>query len=473
MRNPFALVALGLSTMLVVLTPAAAHAGFATSCSFDAGTATVTAVIGSGDNATLIRNGSAIDFDGAPCGAATVTNTDQINISAPDPNTAETLTISEAQGTFAPGKTPEPDGSDEIEIGVTGLTDMNETLRFVGTSDADTITVGYTGTDLLPGTPGEPEVTYPAAVNTKEVDSGGGDDTVWMDRAYASVVNAGDGNDTIIAGCFLDSTYDGGPGDDTMSYDECDPAIGLTVHSLGAGSATATRDDGNGMPGVDDLAGIEQTIGTPENDTFFGSTSGTDRFDGVGGNDRFYALGADDTVDGGDGIDRFSFAASTVPVDVNLTDLTSIGDGTDSFANVEAIEGSPQADRFTGDPRTSGVIFIDGYGGRDMLDLRTATHRQFVWTTPDETNAPPTWARLEVRSIRRIQGSDRSDRIEVGDVNGNELRARFSGNGGDDLLVGGIHHDVLRGGPGDDTLDGNGRRDICYGGSGVNTYINC
>jgi Ca2+-binding RTX toxin-like protein len=96
-----------------------------------------------------------------------------------------------------------------------------------------------------------------------------------------------------------------------------------------------------------------------------------------------------------------------------------------------------------------------------------------VWTTPDETNAPPTWARLEVRSIRRIQGSDRSDRIQVGDVNGSELRARFSGNGGDDLLVGGIHHDVLRGGPGDDTLDGKARRDICYGGAGVNSYINC
>jgi len=80
---------------------------------------------------------------------------------------------------------------------------------------------------------------------------------------------------------------------------------------------------------------------------------------------------------------------------------------------------------------------------------------------------------LEVRDIRRIKGSDRADRIEVGDVNGKELHARFSGGIGNDLLVGGIHRDVLIGGAGDDTLNGGARLDRCDGGSGDNTYINC
>jgi len=119
------------------------------------------------------------------------------------------------------------------------------------------------------------------------------------------------------------------------------------------------------------------------------------------------------------------------------------------------------------------VIFIDGYGGRDVVDLRAATHRQFVLTSPEETNALPAWVKLLVKDIRKVHGSHLADRIEVGDVNGKELRAHFDGGGGDDVLVGGIHHDVLFGGAGDDTLDGKASRDVCYGGPGVNTYINC
>ena len=140
---------------------------------------------------------------------------------------------------------------------------------------------------------------------------------------------------------------------------------------------------------------------------------------------------------------------------------------------VEIIAGRVLADRFSGHPRTAGVIFIQGYSGRDVLDLRAATHRQFVWTTPSDVYTAPAWSRLVVQDIHRIKGSDRADRIAVGDVNGKELRARFSGGVGNDVLVGGIHRDVLIGGAGDDTLDGGARRDVCYGGSGVNTYLNC
>src|SRR6476659_1990710 len=159
MRNRLSVLTAAISVITVWVAPGVAQASAATSCSFDAGTATVTAVIGSGENATLLRNGSAIEFGGSACGAATVTNTDQINIDLPDQTTTESLTISMANGAFAPGKTAEGDGSDEIEI--TCLVSADEQLTFVGTGGDDTITVGFDGADLLPGTAGEKEVSYP------------------------------------------------------------------------------------------------------------------------------------------------------------------------------------------------------------------------------------------------------------------------------------------------------------------------
>ena len=67
----------------------------------------MTATIGSGQSPTLERSGDAITFDGSPCGDATVTNTDTINVAAPDVATIEGLTVSMAGGQFAPGKTAE------------------------------------------------------------------------------------------------------------------------------------------------------------------------------------------------------------------------------------------------------------------------------------------------------------------------------------------------------------------------------
>jgi Ca2+-binding RTX toxin-like protein len=471
MRNRFIVLAAVISAITVWLTPSVAQASVATSCLFDAGTATVTAVFGSGESATLIRNGSAIEFGGSACGAATVTNTDQINIDLPDQNTTESLTISMANGAFAPGKTPEGDGSDEIEIAVTGLWSGDEQLTFVGTGGDDTITVGFSGADLVPGTAGEQEVTYPGAANTKEVDAGAGNDTVWMERAYSSIVNAGDGDDSILAGCFADSTYDGGAGTDTMDFSACDVPFGVTVHALGGGSATAKR-DGGGTPGTDALSGIEEIIGSAANDTFYGST-GPDQFVGGDGNDWFLPWGGDDTIDGGRGYDTMTTGASTEPVTFDMSAEQATGEGTDTFANVEILQGSPGNDRFTGDPRTSGVIAVDGYGGRDVVDLRRATHRQFVWTSPvDALASAPGEISLFAQDIRRIRGSNRADRIEVGSLNGQEMRARFRGEGGDDRLLGGIYGDVLDGGPGNDVLNGAQGRDTCIGGSG-DVVLNC
>jgi len=307
-------------------------------------------------------------------------------------------------------------------------------------------------------------VTYAIVTDLVTLDGGQGDDSLFL-RAYQASVAGGQDDDDIIGQASFASTFAGDAGNDSVTIAD---NTGIIVQASSTnGDYTVNRSGA-----TDTLTGVETVAGDSGPDFFVGS-AGSDHFAGGAGNDRFVTLGGDDIVEGGDGVDRFSMGDATGSLDVNLTDLTSVGDGGDSFAGVEALEGSPHADRFTGDPRTSGLIFIDGYGGRDVLDLRSATHRQFVWTTPDEVNSAPSWVRLMVRNVRRIQGSAHGDRIEVGDVNGAELRARFSGQGGDDVLVGGIHHDVLHGGAGDDTLNGKARRDVCYGGDGNNTYISC
>lgn len=463
MRNRLALVAAAMSTVVVGLTPAVANASVATSCSFDAGTAAVTAVIGSGDNATLIRNGSAIEFGGAPCGAATVTNTDQINISAPDTSTDETLTISEAQGTFAPGKTAEADGSDEIEIVVDRSAE--DILAFVGTSGTDSITVDPYGADLIAGAPFEDEVSLAPVAGLVTLDGGGGDDVLSL-RAYEATVIGGPGDDQIAAGGSKASSYSGGTGVDSISFPW---TSGVVVHAT---DPSYDYDADRGLGVTDTLTSIESVTGTDGPDGFVGSDA-NDHFIGGAGNDLFIPLGGDDTIEGDDGVDQYSPGAGGAPLQIDLTAGTATGDGDDTFTGVEVLAGSVLADRFTGDPRTSGVIFIQGYGGRDVLDLREATHRQFVWTTPSDVYTPPSWSRLVVEDIRRIKGSDGADRIVVGDANGKELHARFSGGFGNDVLVGGIHRDVLMGGAGDDTLEGKARHDVCDGGSGADTFLNC
>jgi Ca2+-binding RTX toxin-like protein len=119
------------------------------------------------------------------------------------------------------------------------------------------------------------------------------------------------------------------------------------------------------------------------------------------------------------------------------------------------------------------VIAVDGYGGRDVVDLRSATHGQYVWTSPGGTiGLAPGDVSLFAQDIRRVRGSDLADRIEVGSENGLELRARFHGEGGDDRLIGGIHRDVLDGGSGNDTLNGKQGFDTCISDVG-DTVRNC
>jgi Ca2+-binding RTX toxin-like protein len=449
------LASLAAAAFVVALVPGTANASVATSCTFDAGTTTVTAVIGSGDNPSLIRNGDAIEFGGVACGAATVTNTDQINISAPDVDTTESLTISLAGGRFM-------DGS--AEIGIWANVAETEPLTFVGTSEPDDFFVRPEQANLNADASSTFEVTYPIGTRTVTVKGAGGSDAITT-KVYIASVSGGDGDDTLGSMDAGPSTYDGGPGADVISYEDGSNiyANGLTVQAHDATNATVDR--GNGAK--DTTQGIETIVGASTNDTFYGSPD-ADHFVGGDGNDWFMPLGGNDVIDGGSGLfDTFSVASSWYPVAFDMTAQTASGEGSDTFTDIEGLDGDLGDDTFRGDPTLHGFIRIDGGGGNDVLNLRTASSGQTVYLSAPLVTPP---AVLWVARVPRIIGSPYRDRFFffAGDV-----PAHFAGGRGNDRLVGGPLDDTLMGGAGNDRILGKGGTDTCDGGSSTNTITGC
>ena len=73
------------------------------------------------------------------------------------------------------------------------------------------------------------------------------------------------------------------------------------------------------------------------------------------------------SVDGGDGIDTFSYSGRIEPVTVTLDDLANDGQGDhdDNIAStIENVDGGSGADTITG---TSAANVLDGQGGGDVV----------------------------------------------------------------------------------------------------------
>jgi Ca2+-binding RTX toxin-like protein len=451
--------------VLLLWLPDIAQASIATSCTFDVGTATVTATLGSGEAATLERSGDAIVFAGSPCETAVVSNTDQINVAAPDDTTVEGLTISLDGGDFVPGKTTEADGDDEIEISVDIAND--DSLSILGSASADDIKVDVNGVDLLAGTPHEEEVTFVASILATITLNGGPAHDVLGMRAYAGTVQGGSGRDTITGEVNQPASYDGGPGVDLLTI--ADPN-GIIVTSTGAGSYDIQR-----TGGTDTTTDMERLAGGDARDVLFGGPA-EDEFFGRGGNDVFALLGGSNTAYGGQGFDALTYIQQASPVAIDMTSGKVLGKGsdvTDVFKSVETVQATEGDDLFAGDPIAGGILEIDGSVGHDVLDMHTAHQGQVVYLTPAFPITYPAWVRFVAESIRVVRGSRFHDHMAVGEANGVHPRARFLGLGGDDRLVGGSHHDVLEGGAGDDRLDGRGGRDICIGGPGTDVIERC
>src|SRR4051794_16027318 len=144
-----------------------------------------------------------------------------------------------------------------------------------------------------------------------------------LESALASVVvSASDGNDTLRvdgpSSASLTVVLDGGSGTgDTVDYSLAPAPVSV---DLGSGAASGL--------GTEQISGVENVVGSPQNDTVRGDN-------------------AENVLNGGGGVNTVDYSGSA-PGTINLTTGTVSGAGGDTISNFQNVIGSSNADTFIG-----------------------------------------------------------------------------------------------------------------------------
>lgn len=363
----------GLAGLVWFITPVPASA--AAACSFDEAGATVHVVIPEWDTATLARGGDAILLDGVPCGAATVTNTDLVLLV--DGQEGElgkpSVTIDLSGGPFAPGLTPEADGSSELEIWheISSFPGA-DLMHIIGSDGDDPIEVieGYSeGTfgawldvDVGAGLDGEGDI----GINLFErfaFDLGDGDDRVGLDDTGGfmppMVLYGGPGDDVLPDGTHEDAIHGGGGRDRLVSYFGI--FIDLTQDTFFGGGIEQR------FSGIEDVEALsfDNAIDGSQGQNLLIGGPGTDFITGRGGDDRVVGGDGDDVIDGQSGDDDIEGGLGP--------DRLTGGKGADT------LDGGADADELSGDTGDDLLFggeaddFLHGGFGFDTCDGGTGT----------------------------------------------------------------------------------------------------
>jgi Ca2+-binding RTX toxin-like protein len=322
---------------------------------------------------------------------------------------------------------------------------------------------------------------------------------------YSDTLIGSDGDNGLFGNGGNDKLYgnggndfvDGGAGDDTMDgggqrfdaaafFDESGPGTASLV------TGTATGD------GSDTFTNVSQLHGGNFADTFTGDggdnglfgNGGNDNLSGGAGNDGLSGGAGDDTLDGGSGsYDSVSFWDATGSVTASLASGTSSGggEGSDSFANVNVLNGGSYDDTLTGNDGDNwlwgadGNDSLSGAGGNDFLVPGSGIDT--VDGGPGGNDSLAYWdaggpitADLgagmatgdgadSFTNVEQINGSDFGDTLSAGTY----VDAWLTGNGGNDSITGGAGNDFLFGSSGDDTISGGAGNDFLAPGAGVDT----
>lgn len=324
-----------------------------------------------------------------------------------------------------------------------------------GTSRPDVI-VGLAGNDLIKGLGGDDRIC-----------GGEGNDTI-VGRGGDDLLAGDQGKDKVAGGAGAFDFLVGGPGGDTLSGGAGIGDMGGYLGAPGPVMVDLAAGTGTG-DGSDTLTGVEDVDGSRFDDVISGNTASNFLF-GEAGNDTLSAgdgdfdglIGGDgdDTLDGGAGEDFASFFSSA-GVTVNLTTGEASGEGTDTLANIEDVEGSRHDDSLTGNAGPNvfwpalGNDTIDGSTGTDTVSYEFAR----TSVTANLTTGTATGEGTDMLiGIENLNGSRLNDNL-TGDAGPNVLH----GLAGDDALSGGDGDDTLIGGEGADTLDGGNGSDTCDG----------
>jgi len=256
------------------------------------------------------------------------------------------------------------------------------------------------------------------------------------------------GGDDYISALGGDDVINGGTGADTMLG-----GLGNDTYVVNSNTDSLIEFEGEGIDLV--MSSVSFTLGAHfENLTVTGSNgssaTGNELDNVIRGNDSsnvLAGLGGADTLIGGLGMDRASYAASAAGVNVSLaTGLGLGGDAEgDSFSDIEGLIGSSFDDIVEGD---GGKNVLVGGDGIDTLSYRNAAAD--ITVNLDVTSGQLTGAGSDtISGFENVIGSNFADKL-TGTAGDNTL----SGLDGNDTLVGGAGEDLLVGGAGDDSLTG-------------------
>jgi Ca2+-binding RTX toxin-like protein len=260
-------------------------------------------------------------------------------------------------------------------------------------------------------------------------------------RGGHDLINSGGGKDRICGGTG-DDVLLAGPGKDFLD--------GQLGSDFLAGGPSRDRLFGGG--GVFDIL-----RGNQGNDTLLGE-SGFDILLGEAGNDR---------LDGGEGVfDRASFFFSATPVIADLNTGIASGEGSDTLAGIEDLEGSLHGDTLTGNAIDNfffplgGDDLVTGGDGLDLVSFFGApvpvnANLATGVATGDGTDMLVTMEDLV--GTEHLAGDDLTGDANQNFLFGLEGNDRMYGMEGDDFLDGGSESDTLDGGPhvvGDQCVNG-------------------
>ncbi len=478
-----AAVLLGSAVLLIALPSVAAP-----TCAFDAQTGAMTVTVGAGETAVLARSADAITLGGVQCDTATVTTTDSIAVDGSAGGVNVTLDLS--GGPFEPGKTPDPDGTSEIEISLNVPGSSN--VLIVGAPGDDHLVLGGGGANLNAAeTPGDvdvviagtPAVTMQGNAGIDMLSVAGGAGT----GAPSSATVAGGPNDDRLLGGLGDSALDGGDGVDGVDYGAAtqvvaDLASGMATHMGGAQDQLANVENLTGSPGADQIAGNDQV----------------NALGGGDGDDLLAGRAGDDLLNGGAGTDTVDYAAATVSVVVILSAGSAAGDGNDILEQIEDALGSAFGDILIGDGNANSLLglagddriegragddALDGGEGNDTLEFRFASKRVQVHLgkgTSEGEGADILSGFENVRGTAKADtiNGDGGPNVIVGGSGGDDLFGRdgpdvLRSGAGKDRSSGQQGNDQIAGGKGKDQLDGGDGEDRCKGGPDPDSFVFC
>jgi len=325
------------------------------------------------------------------------------------------------------------------------------------------------------------------------------------------ILIGGGGIDLLIGGLGAD-TLTGNGGLDTVSYALSNAAV--TVDLLNNGLNAGGHAAGDVLSGIENLigsAGADSIRGDGAANTIFGGLD-DDTLNGRDGNDTLEGSDGADTLDGGNGVDIATYANSTAGVTVNLADSSKNAGGEaagDVLTGIEAVIGSNQLDKLTGDANGNllaggagddtltagaGVDVLLGGGNDDNLvfggDL-TAQDQADGGTGFDTLKLDGNYAAgviFSTTTVTNIETIDLADgnsykltlnnatntlSLKVdgsGLTGGNSLNLNGAAETANSLVAyGGAGTDTLVGGGGNDVLQGGANADVLTGNGGIDT----